>query len=124
MGQIIRSYREKAAFQEDRFNAVMLGQDENTKALLVCCEPGQYIPVHRPGVAVTFVVLEGEGTLVAGEKEEKVGPGAVAFAAAGEERGLKAETRLLALHVVAPPPTGEDHAGVVARLEQGVWRQP
>lgn len=122
MATVVKSYAEAAAFRPERFNPVLLAQDERVRALLVCCEPGQFIPVHAPGVAVTLVVLEGEGTLVAGEHEEKVGPGAIAFASAGEARGVRADTRLVALHAVTPPPTEDDHAGVISKLERGVWR--
>ena len=92
------------------------------RVLLVCCEPGQFIPVHRPGVDIVLLVLEGEGCLVAGEREEVITPGAVAFIAAGEARGIRADTRLVALHVVTPPPTDADHAEVVRGLRQGSWR--
>ncbi len=36
---------------------------------------------------------------------------------------LKATTRLVVLHVVTPPPTEEDHAGVVAGLQRGRLRE-
>jgi quercetin dioxygenase-like cupin family protein len=85
-------------------------------------EAGQFIPVHRPQVDMTFVVLEGEGSIAAGGREEAVRPGTVAFVPAGEDRGVKAKTRLLALHVVTPPPTQADHAGVMAGLAKGEWR--
>ena len=69
-----------------------------------------------------LLVLEGEGRLVAGDREEAARPGTMVFVPAGEARGLKAETRIVALHVVSPPPTEADHAEVVARLKEGDWR--
>ncbi len=71
---------------------------------------------------MTLVVLEGEGTLVAGAREEPARAGAMVFVPAGEARGLKAGTRLVALHVVTPPPTEKDHTEVAARLKSGNWQ--
>lgn len=122
MSVLLPSYRDRAAFAKDRFNPVVVSATERVRVVLVCCEPGQFIPVHQPGVDLTFVILEGEGRLVAGAQEEHVSPGAVAFIPAGEARGLKAETRLVALHVVTPPPTEADHAGVAEKLKRGVWK--
>jgi quercetin dioxygenase-like cupin family protein len=92
------------------------------KALLTCLEPGQFIPVHRPGVDMLLIVLEGDGQLIAGDHHETAGPGTIAFVPAGEARGVKAATRLVALHVVSPPPTEKDHVEVMARLKQGEWQ--
>ncbi len=122
MSIFVQSYADRVAFQPQRFNPVVLAESEHTKVILVCFEPGQFIPVHRPGVDLTLVVLEGEGQIVAGEEEQRVGPGAVAFVPAGEARGIKAETRLVLMHVVAPPPTEEDHAQVMVGLQRGAWR--
>jgi quercetin dioxygenase-like cupin family protein len=122
MGVLLSSYLDRAAFAKDRFNPVVLSGNERVRIVLVCCEAGQFIPVHQPGVDLTFVILEGEGRLVAGAQEEHVRAGAIAFIPAGEARGLKAETRLVALHVVTPPPTAADHAGVADMLKRGVWK--
>ena len=122
MANIVARYDTLASFTPDRFHPIPFGQSERSRALLVCLEPGQFIPVHAPGVDIVFVILEGEGTLVAGDREEPVGPGAIAFAAAGEARGLQARTRLVAVHVVSPPPTETDHAAVMAGLTRGSWR--
>lgn len=119
---IVHDYHTAATFSADRFTPVPFGQSEHCRALLVCLEPGQFIPLHSPGVDITFVILEGEGTLVAGTQEAEVGPGALAFAAAGEARGLRARTRLIAVHIVAPPPTEADHTAVMAGLRRGSWR--
>ena len=119
---VVINYKTVASFSPERFTPVPFGQSERSRALLVCLEPGQFIPVHSPGVDITFVILEGEGTLVVGDHEQVVGPGALAFAAAGEARGLRARTRLIAVHVVAPPPTEEDHTAVMAGLRRGSWR--
>jgi quercetin dioxygenase-like cupin family protein len=122
MSVLIPAYRSRAVFAPERFTPVVVGGNERVKVLLVCCEPGQFIPVHQPGVDLTLAILEGEGRLVAGAQEEPVQAGAVAFIPAGEARGLKADSRLVALHVVTPPPTEADHAGVAEKLKRGVWK--
>ncbi|HLY23537.1 MAG TPA: cupin domain-containing protein [bacterium] len=122
MSALMSSYRTAVAFTPERFNPVPIAQSDRVKVLLVCLEPGQFIPVHRPGVDLTIAVLEGEGTLALGDREEAIGPGAVAFAPAGTARGLRAATRLVVLNVVTPPPTDADHAGVAAGLRRGRWQ--
>lgn len=122
MSAFLTSYQMAASFSPDRFNAVPVGATSRVRVLLVCLEPGQFIPVHRPGVDLTIVVLEGEGRLVAGDHEEDVHPGAMAVVPAGEVRGFLATARLVALTVVTPPPTEQDHAEVAAGLQRGRWR--
>ncbi len=122
MATVIASYTESCTFDPERFTPVPFGGNERVRALIVCLEPGQFIPVHRPQVDVTFAILEGEGQLMADDRLTDVRPGSVAFIGAGESRGLKAKTRLVALHVVTPPPTEADHADVMAGLARGSWR--
>jgi quercetin dioxygenase-like cupin family protein len=122
MSSAITSYKDVVAFKAERFNPIVLAENQRVKVILVCLEPGQFIPVHSPGVDMALIVLEGEGLLVAGDREEPARPGVVAFVPAGENRGLKAQTRLVALHIVTPPPTQADHAGVAAGLAKGQWR--
>jgi quercetin dioxygenase-like cupin family protein len=111
-----------ASFRSERFTPVPVAENERARVLVVCFEPGQFIPVHRPGVGLSLVVLEGDGLLVADGREERVTRGSVAFVPAGEARGLKADTRLVAVTVVTPPPTDADHAEVTARLRRGEFR--
>jgi len=92
------------------------------RVLLVCLEPGQFIPVHHPGVDIAIVVLEGAGRVVAGDRDEEVRPGAVVVVPAGDARGLLATAQLVALTVVTPPPTEQDHTEVAAGLQRGRWR--
>jgi quercetin dioxygenase-like cupin family protein len=119
---LVLDYRQAATFQADRFSPVSLGQTDRVKAVLTCFEPGQFIPVHSPGIDMTLVVLEGEGTVVAGDQEAEVGPGAIVIVPAGAARGVKARTRLIAVHLVSPPPTEADHTEVHSRLRLGTWR--
>jgi len=120
---IIPSVKELAAFDPNRFNAQVLAQTPHSKTMLVCLEPGQAIPVHHPKSDLTLLILEGQATLIAGDKEfANAGPGAVINAEAGEARGIKADQRTLALVVVSPPPTPQDHREVAEHLTKGTWR--
>ncbi|MDP2603538.1 MAG: cupin domain-containing protein, partial [Deltaproteobacteria bacterium] len=115
-------YQDAMNFRPERFNPIPLAGNSRVKVILACFEAGQFIPVHRPGVDLTLIILQGEGVLIAGEREERIGAGAIAFIPAGEERGLKAESRVVALHVVSPPPTDADHVEVMSKLQQGIWK--
>jgi quercetin dioxygenase-like cupin family protein len=122
MALLLNSYHQTTAFTPKRFNPVVVTENERVKVIVACFEPGQFIPVHQPGVDLTLTILEGEGTVVAGETQARLGPGCLVFVPAGEARGIKAETRLVILHVVTPPPTTSDHTEVLAGLKQGSWR--
>ena len=122
MAAFFGRYQDALKFQPERFTPVALSGNDRVKVILACFEPGQFIPVHRPGVDLTLVILEGEGVLVAGDREEKIEPGAMAFIPSGEARGIKAETRMAALHVVSPPPTDADHVEVMSKLQRGAWK--
>ena len=115
------SYRDAIAFRPERFNPVLVASGSHMKAVLTCLEPGQFIPVHHPGIDILLIVLEGEGEVVSGESAGGRPPGNGIFAPAGEARGVRAETRLIALHVVSPPPTEKDHVEVTAGLKEGKW---
>jgi quercetin dioxygenase-like cupin family protein len=118
---ILDDYRGVTSFQPDRFSPVVLGGTERMKVVLTCFEAGQFIPLHAPAVDMCLVVLEGAGEVVAGQRRAAIGPGSIVIVAAGQERGIKATTRLVAVHLVTPPPTEQDHAGVQAGLGRGVW---
>lgn len=122
MATVVKSYKDNIAFNPSKFNPVGLAQSDRVRVILVCLEPGQFIPTHRPGVDMTLLVLEGKGLVAAGDTETEVGPGAVVFVKGGEVRGVKAETRLVALHVVSPPPNEADHKEVMVGLARGTWK--
>ncbi len=119
---VVTTYQQAAAFRPDKFNPVVVAENERVKVILACFEPGQFIPVHRPGVDLTLIVMEGKGTIFAGEQEQELGPGTIAFVSAGEVRGIKATTRLTLMHVVSPPPTDADHVQVATGLKRGTWK--
>jgi quercetin dioxygenase-like cupin family protein len=122
MAVLFGRYQDAMNFRPERFNPIPLSGNSRVKVILACFEPGQFIPVHRQGVDLTLVILQGEGVLIAGDREERIGAGAIAFIPAGEARGLKAESRIVALHVVSPPPTDADHVEVMSKLQQGIWK--
>src|SRR5262252_6418981 len=122
MAAVLGSYRDVIAFRAERFNPVLVAAGAHMKVVLTCLDVGQFIPVPRPGVDMVLLVLDGDGQVVAGDGQEPVHAGSVVFVPAGEARGLKAETRLIALHVVSPPPTEKDHFEVMAKLKQGKWQ--
>lgn len=122
MSTVLTSYREAISFRTEGFNPIPLAGDERLKVLLTCFEPRQFIPVHEPSVDLVLFVLEGEGLLIAGNREEPITPGTIAFIGAGEARGIMATTRLVLGQVVSPPPTEADHAKVKQGLTQGTWR--
>lgn len=122
MAVFLPSYEQAAEFRRDKFNPVVIAENDRVKVIEACFEPGQFIPVHNPGVDLTLVVLEGAGTLIAEGQERQIAEGAVAFIPAGESRGIKAETRLVLLHVVTPPPNDQDHIQVAEGLKRGEWK--
>jgi quercetin dioxygenase-like cupin family protein len=122
MAVFLESYKQAAAFRPQKFNPVVIAENERVKVIEACFEPGQFIPVHQPGVDLTLVVLEGSGVLAAGGQEQRIGPGVLAFIPAGESRGLQADTRMVLLHVVTPPPNDADHVQVAEGLQKGAWK--
>jgi len=121
---IERSIESLAEYSVEQFHPVLLSRTERSKTMLVCFEPGQAIPVHRPNVDLTLLVLRGSAILVGGEDElTDAGPGAMLQVEAGQPRGIKAgDERTLALVVVSPPPSEADHAEVAKHLAAGTWR--
>lgn len=121
-GQHHRHYDDVARFAPGAFTSTPVGRGEHLQAMVVCFEAGQFIPVHAPRLDLALVVLEGEGQLVIGDETVALAPGSVAFVPGGEQRGIKATTRLVAFQVASPPPTAADHEGVRAGLQRGTWR--
>ena len=61
MAAVLASYRDAVTFRPERFNPVLVAAGAHMKAVLTCLEPGQFIPVHRPGVDMALILLEGNG---------------------------------------------------------------
>jgi quercetin dioxygenase-like cupin family protein len=120
---IVPSITDLATFASDRFSAVTLHQSQRSKTMVVALEPGQAIPVHHRASDLTMLVIQGQATLVSGDQDlEKAGPGAMLIAEAGQARGIRADQRTIALVVVSPPPTQQDHAELARHFKNGTWR--
>jgi quercetin dioxygenase-like cupin family protein len=61
MAVLFERYQDAMNFRPERFNPIPLAGNSRVKVILACFEPGQFIPVHRPGVDLTLVILQGEG---------------------------------------------------------------
>ncbi len=116
------SYDEVAQFRGGAFTATPIGRGKHLQAMIVCFEPGQFIPAHAPRLDLALTILEGEGELAIGDRIEQLVPGSVAFIPGGTVRGVNARTRIKAFQVVSPPPTPGDHDGVQEGLRKGTWR--
>ena len=58
---------------------------------LLCLEPGQQVPPHvHDHKDECFDVMEGEGTLLAGDEEIRAVPGTLLYVPAGVRHGLRA----------------------------------
>lgn len=115
-------YNDVAKFRSEAFAATPVGRGEHLQAMIVCFEPGQYIPVHAPRLDLALVILEGEGELAIENRTEAIRPGSVAFVPGGSTRGVRAVTKITAFQVVSPPPSPGDHDGVQEGLKRGSWR--
>lgn len=70
-----------------------------------CLEPGQAQQPHgHPGATKFYFVLEGRARFRTGAEERELGPGGLAFAAAGEEHGVVNHTRERTVLLVAMAP--------------------
>jgi quercetin dioxygenase-like cupin family protein len=120
---IVPSIKDLVQFSPERFKGVTLVSTPHSKTMVVGLEAGQAIPVHHPKSDLTMIVLEGQATLVGGDKDlEKAGPGATLIVEAGQARGIHADERTKVLVVVSPPPTEEDHQELAVHFKKGTWR--
>ncbi|MCP4369943.1 MAG: cupin domain-containing protein [Deltaproteobacteria bacterium] len=120
MPEIIKvNMKELKSFDEKKFNPKVLYQTDYIKVVAVYFEPGQFIPVHSPGVDVVLCVLEGEAEVVAGKEKFVAKKNDLFIVPKGIKRGVKALTKLSLLHVVQPPPSEKDHIEVHQKLAAG-----
>jgi len=112
----------RARFRPDRFAPQVLAQTTHMKVVYACFMPGQFIPVHAPGIDLVLLILEGRGACQVGAEERPVEAGDLVWIPAGEKRGVRADTQMTVLHVVAPLPGDADHSEVQAGIERGNWK--
>ncbi len=120
MQEIIKAnMKELKSFDERKFNPKALYQTGNIKVIAAYFKPGQFIPVHTPGVDVVICVLEGEAEIVAGEEKFVSKKNDLIVVPKGIRRGVKALTELSLLHVVQPAPSEKDHIEVHQKIVAG-----
>ena len=110
---------ELKSFDDNKFTPKPVYQSDGMKVVLAYFKPGQFIPVHSPQVELVLCILEGEAEIVAGDELVTAAKDDLIIIPKGVKRGVKALTELTVLHVVAPPPSGDDHKEVHQRLAEG-----
>ncbi len=98
--------------QAQRFSAEKLAKQNLFESPQMFCdvyglEPGQAQKLHAHAAATKFYfVLEGRGIFQIGAERRELGPGELAWSAAGEEHGVEnqSDQRLRLLVVMAPNP--------------------
>jgi quercetin dioxygenase-like cupin family protein len=99
--------RDAAKFQADKLAKIALATTDRTQLDLYCVAPGQAQQPHtHADQDKIYFVLEGRARVQVGDGEEMVDPGEAVVAPAGVPHGLvnAADTPLLVLVVVTPPP--------------------
>jgi quercetin dioxygenase-like cupin family protein len=94
------------------------------KVVLATFRPGQFIPVHAPDVHVVLHILSGKGEVVAGKERRQVAEGDLVVVPRKVNRGVRAKTELIVLHVVSPSPTPADHGDMAERIARGEFELP
>ena len=80
------------------------------RVLLLELTPGGELPPHRPASSLILCVLQGLAELLTGDTSRWLLAGDVATVPAGVTRGVRCPAgRLVALAIVAPPPSLDDH---------------
>lgn len=67
--------------------------------VIVSLETGQVIPPHPEPYAVVFVVLQGEGVIMAGTTEHPVKPHHLVSVKKDETRGIRCDKRMVLLGI-------------------------
>jgi quercetin dioxygenase-like cupin family protein len=119
MSIIKKNALELKSFDEKKFNPVGIYQSDQIKVIVAYFKPGQFIPVHTPGVDVVFCILEGEAEIVAGDEKMTANRNDLIVVPKGIRRGIRAKTELTVLHLVQPPPTEADHKEVHDKISLG-----
>ena len=102
------SVEDHVKFQPEKLAKIALAVTGRFQVDLYCVAPGQAQKAHTHDAQdKLYYVLRGTGRFSLAGKEETLGAGAALVAPAGVEHGLinDGPTPLVALVVVAPPPT-------------------
>jgi quercetin dioxygenase-like cupin family protein len=111
-------------FDPKRFLPRPLFESPEMKVVRATFRAGQFIPVHAPDVHVALYILSGEGDVVAGKERRPVTAGDLVVVPRKVQRGVKAKTDMIVLHVVSPSPTQADHGDMGERIARGEFELP
>lgn len=107
---------ELKSFDDMRFNPKAVYISDEMKVIVAYFKPGQFIPVHTPGVDVVLCILEGEAEVVADDEKFRVGEKDLVVVPRGIKRGIRALSELVVLHIVQPVPSEKDHKEVHLKI--------
>lgn len=105
----LKDYRSLVRFDDRKMAKVNLFESHRMFADLYCLEPGQEQSIHsHEGEDKVYFVLEGSVEAILGERREKLAPGGLAVAPAGEPHGVRCSgpERAVLLVWMAPHPSG------------------
>jgi quercetin dioxygenase-like cupin family protein len=118
-GHVFVNVENLKEFDDRKFNPKPIYDSGVMKVLAAFFKPGQFIPVHTPGIDLVLYVIEGEGQVAAGDDRLEVKAGDLVVVPRNEARGVLARTAMTVLHMVQPPPTEADHQEVHTKLQKG-----
>jgi quercetin dioxygenase-like cupin family protein len=98
---------EHQRFSTEKMQKVNLFESPQMFCDTYCLEPGQAQKVHSHADATKiYYVLQGEAAITIGENTKLLGPGALAWALAGEPHGVRndSDARCVLLVAMAPNP--------------------
>ncbi len=108
-----------ASFSPDKFLRKLVAQNEHVEVEVLCLDTGQYIPVHRADSDMVFLIWEGRADFYMGDQVNQVATGHVITVPAGQNRGIQARTKLIALVIYSPPLDITLRKQLEERIEQG-----
>ncbi len=99
--------REFIRFSADKLAKNNLADTPQLTVDVYCLQPGQQQKPHaHVGQAKFYYVIDGQGSFMLGGQARRLGAGGLAFAAAGEEHGVRNDStaNLVLLVAIAPSP--------------------
>lgn len=105
MGEVV-DLNALVEYSEEYPVSKLVYDSEKVRVVLFCLEKEQEIPPHVSPSEVLMQVIEGEGSILAGEKEHPAKRGTIVACASKEPHGFKAakDKRMIILAVIAPRP--------------------
>ncbi len=91
-------------FSADRPRVQLVHDSENLRLVLFCLQAGQEVPPHTSASEVLLQALRGDGRCSVGEAETPLSEGGLIACPPNQPHGLKADTDLVVLAVIAPRP--------------------